>query len=94
MVPCMWHLKCGTNEFICETDSDWSADLCSQGVGVGKDWELAVSRCKLGHTGWTGSQVLPHSTGKCIRHPVMNPSGKARTHIIELLFCSAETNTL
>ena len=49
MTPCMWHLKCETNEFIYETDSDQRADLCSQGVGVGKAWELAVSRCKLGH---------------------------------------------
>lgn len=45
---------------------------------MGKDWELAVSRRKLGHTGWTGSKVLPYSTGKCIQYPVMNPSGKAR----------------
>lgn len=45
---------------------------------MGKDWELEVSRRKLGHTGWTGSKVLPYSTGKCIQYPVMNPSGKAR----------------
>lgn len=74
----MWHLKCETNEFIYETDSDQRADLCSQGVGVGKAWELAVSRCKLGHRMARQQKVLPYSTGKCIQHPVMNPSGKAR----------------
>lgn len=41
MIPCIWHLKRDTNEFICdtETDSDRRTDLCSQGgVGVGKGW--------------------------------------------------------
>ena len=38
---------------------------CREG-GSRMDWEFAVSRGKLLHTGWIHSRVLPYSTGNCI----------------------------
>ena len=31
--------------------------------GGGKDWEFAISRCKLVCIGWINSKVLQYSTG-------------------------------
>ena len=47
-----------------------------EGSEGGKDWEFAVSRCKLLYTGWINNKVLLYSTGNYIQHPVINRNGK------------------
>lgn len=65
MIPCMWHLKCDTDEFVCdtETDSDRRTDVQPRRSAGGEGLGFRVSRCKPARTGWTGTMVLPHSTG-------------------------------
>ena len=53
----MWNLKYDTDEPTYETVTDSQAQRTVKAVkGVrgwgGKDWEFAISRCKLVYTGW------------------------------------------
>ena len=78
----MWNLKCGTNEPIykIETDSQtYRIDLWllrGRQRGGGKDWEFAVSRCKLLYIEWINNKVLLYSTGNYIQYPEINHNGK------------------
>lgn len=63
--------------------------------GGGKDWELAISRCKLLHTGWISNEVQ-HMTKS---GPTFNICDKPIMEkniiyicIIKLLSCTAEIN--
>ena len=47
-----------------------------EGSEGGKDWEFAVSRCKLLYTGWINNKVLLYSTGNYIQYLVLNHNGK------------------
>ena len=45
------------------------------GRGEGKDWEFAVSRCKLLQIECINNKVLFYSTGNYIQRPVINHKG-------------------
>ena len=71
--PYMWNLKYGTNEPIYKTETDsqtWRTNLWlpkEAGRGSGRDWEFAVSRCKLLHLAWMSNEVLLCSAGNYIQ---------------------------
>ena len=67
-----------------------------EGSEGGKDWEFAVSRCKLLYTGWINNKVLLYSAGNYIQYPVIDYNGKeyekAYICITESLYCIEEIN--
>ena len=44
--------------------------------GIGKDWELGISRCKLLYTEWINNKVLLYRTGNYIQYTVINHNEK------------------
>ena len=71
----------------------------------GKDWELAISRCKPSYIGWINNKILLYSTGDYNQYPVINHNGKEYEkriyiyiyiyiYITESLCCTVEINTL
>lgn len=44
--------------------------------GIGKDWELGISRCKLLYTEWINNKVLLYCTGNYIQYTVINHNEK------------------
>ena len=98
------NLKHGTDELIYETERDSQTQRTDLwlprrwGDGGGKDWEFAVSRCKLLHTGWINNKVALYSTGNYIQYPGINRMEKSMNKnaymcITESLCCTAEINT-
>ena len=45
-------------------------------VGVRKDWESRISRCKLLYVEWINNKVLLYSTGNNIQYLMINHNGK------------------
>ena len=65
-------LKYGTNELICETETDSDIEnrlvVVNGGAGrSGMDEEFGLGRCKLLHLEWINNEVLLYSTGNYIQ---------------------------
>ena len=72
----MWNVKQDTNEHIYETETDsqtQGTDLwLPKGTGLGVDWELGISRCKLLYIEWTKNKVLLYTREDYIQYPAIN----------------------
>ena len=67
-VASMLNLNCGTDELICETETDSQTQRTNSGLPKGGDGgemdrKFGISRCKLSYAGWMNNVVLLYSTG-------------------------------
>ena len=80
-ITCMWNLKYGSSEPISETDMESQAQnrlVVTRGRGWGKDglgvWGQQIQTITYRMDKQPGPTV--HSTGSCIKYPIINRNGK------------------